>query len=57
MLCTSLAVFVGKLLAKKISERVVNLVGGILFLVFALFSLLAFIDCCPQEEESIIKTF
>lgn len=38
-LCTGLAVVGGKLLASRISERHVNLAGGILFLVFAVASL------------------
>lgn len=38
-LCTGIAVVGGRMLAAKISERTVALVGGILFLVFALHSL------------------
>jgi len=34
-ICTGIAVICGKALAYKISERVVNIVGGILFLIFA----------------------
>jgi putative Ca2+/H+ antiporter (TMEM165/GDT1 family) len=37
--CTSLAVIGGKFLAKKISERTVNICGGILFLLFGLHNL------------------
>jgi putative Ca2+/H+ antiporter (TMEM165/GDT1 family) len=40
-LCTGLAVVGGKFLATKISERVVLLAGGALFVVFALHSLWA----------------
>lgn len=38
-LCTGLAVLGGKLLATRISERAVLVVGGVLFLVFAVHSL------------------
>jgi Ca2+/H+ antiporter, TMEM165/GDT1 family len=38
-LCTGVAVIGGKLLATKISEKVVLLVGGALFLVFAAHSI------------------
>lgn len=40
-LCTGLAVLGGKLLATRISERAVLIVGGVLFLVFAAHSLWA----------------
>jgi len=39
-ICTGMAVIGGKLLATRISERMVCLVGGILFLLFALHSFL-----------------
>lgn len=39
VLCTSLAVVGGKYLAKKISERTVNICGGILFLLFGIHNL------------------
>lgn len=39
--CTGLAVLGGKLLATKISERMVATVGGILFLIFAVHSFIA----------------
>jgi len=35
-LCTGLAVIGGKLLASRISERMVLLVGGLLFILFAI---------------------
>jgi putative Ca2+/H+ antiporter (TMEM165/GDT1 family) len=38
-LCTGIAVVGGRMLAAKISERTVALVGGVLFIVFALHSL------------------
>lgn len=38
-LCTSLAVIGGKFLAKKISERTVNICGGVLFLLFGIHNL------------------
>jgi len=38
-LCTGLAVLGGRMLAAKISEKTVHLVGGALFLVFAIHSL------------------
>jgi len=41
VLCTSLAVVGGKFLAKKISERTVNMCGGILFLLFGIHNLLS----------------
>jgi putative Ca2+/H+ antiporter (TMEM165/GDT1 family) len=37
--CTGVAVYGGKLLASRISERTVALVGGVLFLLFALHSM------------------
>jgi len=40
--CTTLAVLGGKFLAKKISEKKVNICGGVLFLIFGLHNL--FID-------------
>jgi len=39
-LCTGLAVIGGKLLATRISERTVTLMGGCLFLVFAVHSII-----------------
>jgi len=39
VLCTSLAVMGGKFLAKKISERTVNICGGVLFLLFGIHNL------------------
>jgi putative Ca2+/H+ antiporter (TMEM165/GDT1 family) len=38
-LCTSLAVIGGKFLAKRISERTVNICGGVLFLLFGIHNL------------------
>jgi len=38
-ICTGMAVIGGKLLATRISERMVCLVGGILFLIFAIHSI------------------
>ncbi|CAN0254387.1 unnamed protein product [Ectocarpus fasciculatus] len=38
-LCTGMAVVGGKLLAARISEKTVHLVGGALFLVFGLHAL------------------
>lgn len=37
--CTSLAVIGGKFLAKRISERTVNICGGVLFLLFGIHNL------------------
>jgi len=39
VLCTALAVVGGKFLAKKISERTVNICGGLLFLLFGFHNL------------------
>jgi len=39
VICTSLAVMGGKFMAKKISERSVNIAGGILFLIFGIHNL------------------
>merc|ERR1719285_411975 len=39
-MCTGLAVIGGKLLASRISERMVLLSGGVLFILFALFALI-----------------
>lgn len=36
MICTTIAVVGGKLLADKISEKTVNLAGGIVFMIFGL---------------------
>jgi len=41
VICTSLAVIGGKFLAKKISEKTVNISGGILFLIFGIHNLLS----------------
>jgi len=38
-LCTGMAVIGGKFLAKKISERTVNICGGVLFLIFGIHNL------------------
>jgi len=38
-LCTGVAVLGGKLLATRISERTISLMGGALFLVFGVHSL------------------
>jgi putative Ca2+/H+ antiporter (TMEM165/GDT1 family) len=40
VICTTLAVIGGKFLAKKISEKTVNISGGILFLIFGVHNLL-----------------
>lgn len=40
-MCTGLAVIGGRLLASRISERLVALSGGLLFLLFALHSMIA----------------
>jgi len=49
-LCTSLAVICGALIAKKVSVRVVTLVGALVFIGFAIASL--FID--PYEENHLV---
>jgi len=49
-LCTSLAVLCGALIAKKVSVRVVTLVGALVFIGFAIASL--FID--PYEENHLV---
>lgn len=36
LLCTTIAVVGGKLLANKISEKTVNLAGGLVFLLFGI---------------------
>jgi putative Ca2+/H+ antiporter (TMEM165/GDT1 family) len=43
-LCTALAVLGGRMLAARISERTVALVGGVLFLVFAVHSFYTGVD-------------
>jgi putative Ca2+/H+ antiporter (TMEM165/GDT1 family) len=40
-MCTGVAVVGGRLLAARISERVVAFSGGVLFLLFAMHSLVA----------------
>jgi putative Ca2+/H+ antiporter (TMEM165/GDT1 family) len=46
-LCTGLAVLGGRMLASRISERTVAWVGGLLFVAFAIHSILA----GPEAEE------
>lgn len=46
MMCTGLAVIGGRMIAQRISVRTVTLVGGVVFLVFALSSLFM----SPNEE-------
>jgi len=41
MCCTSLAVLGGKYFANKISEKMVNYVGGGLFLIFGIHNIFA----------------
>lgn len=53
MICTGLAVIFGKLISKKISPRVVNIIGGVLFLAFGVIALIAFINCDDEVEEKI----
>lgn len=50
MFCTGLAVLSGKYLSEKISERVVNLIGGVLFVIFGVVALVNFLQCCDPEE-------
>lgn len=38
-LCTGVAVLGGKLLATRISERTISIMGGVLFLIFAIHSI------------------
>lgn len=40
-ICTAIAVVGGKLLAEKISERMMAIAGGVLFLIFAAYGFLA----------------
>ena len=47
-LCTSLAVLCGALIAKKVSVRVVTLVGALVFIGFAISSI--FIDPYDENE-------
>ena len=49
-ICTGLAVICGALIAKKVSVRVVTLVGALVFIGFAIASL--FID--PYEENHLV---
>jgi len=42
VLCTSLAVVGGKFLAKRISEKCVNIAGGVLFLIFGIHNLFTY---------------
>ena len=49
-ICTGLAVICGALIAKKVSVRVVTLVGALVFIGFAVASL--FID--PYEENHLV---
>jgi putative Ca2+/H+ antiporter (TMEM165/GDT1 family) len=50
VLCTGLAVLGGRMVAKKISVRTVTLVGGVVYLVFAISSL--FVDSHEFVEDS-----
>lgn len=43
ILCCSLAVFVGKILSKYISEKILNIFAAILFMAFGVVSLIEFI--------------
>eukprot|EP00179_Madagascaria_erythrocladioides_P006805 CAMPEP_0198323420 /NCGR_PEP_ID=MMETSP1450-20131203/11665_1 /TAXON_ID=753684 ORGANISM="Madagascaria erythrocladiodes, Strain CCMP3234" /NCGR_SAMPLE_ID=MMETSP1450 /ASSEMBLY_ACC=CAM_ASM_001115 /LENGTH=293 /DNA_ID=CAMNT_0044027117 /DNA_START=122 /DNA_END=1003 /DNA_ORIENTATION=+ len=43
-ICTSIAVMGGRMLAARISERMVSLVGGVLFLVFAVLTATGHLD-------------
>lgn len=43
-LCTSIAVMGGKILASRISEATVSLIGGLLFLLFAVLSFGGMLD-------------
>ncbi len=38
-ICTGVAVLAGKMLATRISERTISITGGILFLLFAIHSI------------------
>ncbi|KAJ8602734.1 hypothetical protein CTAYLR_003799 [Chrysophaeum taylorii] len=46
-MCTGLAVLGGRMLASRISERTVALVGGLLFLLFAIYSF--FFEAVPDD--------
>ena len=50
IICTGLAVICGALIAKKISVRMVTLIGALVFIGFAVASL--FID--PYEENHLV---
>ena len=50
VICTGLAVICGALIAKKISVRMVTLIGSLVFIGFAVASL--FID--PYEENHLV---
>ena len=50
-MCTGLAVIGGRMLASRISERTVAIVGGVLFLVFATYSM--FFEHVPDELPSL----
>jgi len=50
-MCTGLAVVGGRMLASRISERTVAVVGGCLFLVFAAYAL--FFETVPPDDSSL----
>lgn len=47
-MCTGLAVIGGRMLASRISERTVSVVGGLLFLVFSLYAFL--VEDVPHDD-------
>lgn len=50
-ICTGIAVVGGRLLAQKISVRTVTLIGGVVFIIFAISAL--FIS--PYEDEPKVE--
>lgn len=59
MFCTGLAVLFGKLISKKISPRIVNVIGGVLFIIFGIVALINFINCCdaPETDENVLAAY
>ncbi|EER14011.1 hypothetical protein Pmar_PMAR022544, partial [Perkinsus marinus ATCC 50983] len=56
-ICTGIAVVGGRLLASKISQRQVAVAGGVLFLIFALSSLLLGVDVSADAGRQVVCTF
>jgi len=55
-ICTGGAVFFGNLIAQKVSHRTVNIVGGLLFIFFGLFTLYELLTSHHHLNDAIAAT-